>query len=81
MEPAPQPSSSSASTTSSDLSGYRVVNMNLLGDMFRELLCPKCKTPSIDLQVKPARGSGTMARYGGYVQRQLELANKQWRHQ
>ena len=33
--------------------------MNLLAGLFRQLLCPQCKTQSIDLQVKPARGSGT----------------------
>ena len=31
--------------------------MNLHGEMFKQLLCPNCRTPSIDLQVKPARGS------------------------
>ena len=56
MDAQPQ---SSTNTTSSQLSGYRIVNMNLLGEMFKQLLCPNCRTPSIDLQVnlKPARGS------------------------
>ena len=31
--------------------------MNLLREMLKQLLCPNCRTPSIDLQVKPARGS------------------------
>ena len=58
MKTPPQPSTSTSSTSSS-LSGYRIVNMNLLARLFRQLLCPQCKTQSIDLQVKPARGSGT----------------------
>ena len=58
MKTPPQPSTSTSSTSSS-LSGYRIVNMNLLAGLFRQLLCPQCKTQSIDLQVKPARGSGT----------------------
>ena len=58
MKTPPQPSTSTSSTSSS-LSGYRIVNMNLLAGPFRQLLCPQCKTQSIDLQVKPARGSGT----------------------
>ena len=28
--------------------------MTLLEGMFKQLLCPQCKTPSLDLQVKPA---------------------------
>ena len=58
MKTPPQPSTSTSSTFSS-LSGYRIVNMNLLAGLFRQRLCPQCKTQSIDLQVKPARGSGT----------------------
>ena len=54
MDAQPQ---SSTNTTSSQLSGYRIVNMNLLGEMFKQLLCPNCRTQSIDLQEKPARGS------------------------
>ena len=56
MDAQPQ-AQSSTNTTSSQLSGYRIVNMSLLGEMFKQLLCPNCRTPSIDLQVKPARGS------------------------
>ena len=48
MDAQPQ---SSTNTTSSQLSGYRIVNMNLLGEMFKQLLCPNCRTQSIDLQL------------------------------
>ena len=37
MDAQPQ---SSTNTTNSQLSGYRIVNMNLLGEMFKQLLCP-----------------------------------------
>ena len=37
MDAQPQ---SSTNTTSSQLSGYRIVNINLLGEMFKQLLCP-----------------------------------------
>ena len=49
MDAQPQ-AQSSTNTTSSQLSGYHIVNMNLLGEMFKQLLCPNCRTPSIDLQ-------------------------------
>ena len=43
MKTPPQPSTSTSSTSSS-LSGYRIVNMNLLAGLFRQRLCPQCKT-------------------------------------
>ena len=57
MDAQPQAQSSTNTSTSSQLSGCRIVNMNLRGEMFKQLLCPNCRTLSIDLQVKPARGS------------------------
>ena len=48
----------SSSTTTSNLTGYRLIDMNLLSGVFRKLLCPTCKSPSIDLRVRPARGTG-----------------------
>ena len=53
MGESPQPSLSSVSI-SDVTAGHCLINMDLLGDVFRKLLCPTCFTPSIYLRVKPA---------------------------
>ena len=56
-----EPSNPNVSLPSSGEHGYRLINMDLLGGLFENLLCPKCKSNTIELQVCPVRGSGMNA--------------------
>ena len=52
--------------SSDSLSGFRLVDIILLGQMFSQLLCPSCSEATIELRASPIRRSAMNTKLSAY---------------